>query len=105
MAAALGHLPERQRLPQRVARGEPRAPQGLPLLGAGAPRGGAAGEPPAVAVEVAISVGASEGRVEVDRSSLRHERLYVAGIGHKRALPGDDAIRTAYHNMEQVHFQ
>ncbi|CAK9059776.1 unnamed protein product [Durusdinium trenchii] len=32
-----------------------------------------------------------------------HERLHIAGIGHKRVLPGDsDAIRTAYHNLEQA---
>ncbi|CAJ1353994.1 unnamed protein product [Effrenium voratum] len=32
-----------------------------------------------------------------------HERLYVAGIGHKRVLKGDpDAIRTAYHNLDQA---
>ena len=35
-------------------------------------------------------------------ASPAHERLYIAGIGHKRVLPGDDAIRSAYHNLEEA---
>lgn len=34
--------------------------------------------------------------------SSAHERLHIAGIGHKRALPGDDALRSAYQNLEEA---
>lgn len=34
--------------------------------------------------------------------SSAHERLHIAGIGHKRVLPGDDALRSAYQNLEEA---
>lgn len=34
--------------------------------------------------------------------SSAHERLHIAGIGHKRALPGDDALRSAHQNLEEA---